>query len=366
MALQLISRGNNPGDGLGESGFSGAGKINANFTELYQAISDILTILNSDDTNLDTLHEIVEFIQMNLGALKNLTISNIAGLQAALDAKLAAADFTTLDMPLGIDLPFFGLESTDSLTEFLAAVEDEFDEMATMLSTNDIVDNLTSTDTDKVLSANQGKVLDEKIEAQGVIIEELISENNAFSQKLYEWLPNQLVNTNVTDVHTLEVYMENNLVEAGQGKATYLYGYTGGSIYMYVKLNKGFYDAFIEQIKDATTIIFNAIIKINETASRNYQWSISVQDAIAATGVGIGIYSFIKIPATHIYNSYSDSSLTGMNYSIIRIEKILELNQLPEVTVVNSDDQLLINKYISQGVYELKKITFSDFLRSLP
>lgn len=35
MAQQLINRGLSPGDGTGDTGYVGAGKINANFTELY-------------------------------------------------------------------------------------------------------------------------------------------------------------------------------------------------------------------------------------------------------------------------------------------------------------------------------------------
>ena len=51
-------------------------------------IDNITTILNSDETNLDTLQEIVDFIKINRDTLNALTISSIAGLQNALDNKL--------------------------------------------------------------------------------------------------------------------------------------------------------------------------------------------------------------------------------------------------------------------------------------
>ena len=65
-------------------------------------IDNINTLLASDNVDLDTLQEIVDFIENNKDILDGLTISNIAGLQNALDLKvdkvtgkeLSANDFT--------------------------------------------------------------------------------------------------------------------------------------------------------------------------------------------------------------------------------------------------------------------------------
>ena len=51
-------------------------------------IDNITTILNSDETSLDTIQEIVDFIKINRDTLNALTISSIAGLQNALNNKL--------------------------------------------------------------------------------------------------------------------------------------------------------------------------------------------------------------------------------------------------------------------------------------
>lgn len=51
-------------------------------------IDNITTILNSNETNLDTIQEIVDFIKINRDTLNALTISSIAGLQNALNNKL--------------------------------------------------------------------------------------------------------------------------------------------------------------------------------------------------------------------------------------------------------------------------------------
>ena len=67
-------------------------------------INDINTLLDVQDPALDTLHEIVAYIQTNRSNLESLGISNITGLQAALNAKqntesgkgLSANDFTDL------------------------------------------------------------------------------------------------------------------------------------------------------------------------------------------------------------------------------------------------------------------------------
>ncbi len=54
------------------------------------AITAINTLLASDDTTLDELQEIVDFIKTNKTTLDALGISSISGLQTALDAKEAA------------------------------------------------------------------------------------------------------------------------------------------------------------------------------------------------------------------------------------------------------------------------------------
>lgn len=54
---------------------------------LQTAIDNILTILSSDNALLDDLQEVVDFITANKETLDSLTISNIAGLQTALNAK---------------------------------------------------------------------------------------------------------------------------------------------------------------------------------------------------------------------------------------------------------------------------------------
>lgn len=58
-------------------------------------IAAINLLLNSDDLNLDTLQEVVDYIKSNNTLLSNLQISNIAGLQAALDSKVSQVDYDT-------------------------------------------------------------------------------------------------------------------------------------------------------------------------------------------------------------------------------------------------------------------------------
>ena len=48
MARQIINRGATGNDGTGDDLYTGAGKINENFEELYDAVQDIETILGTD------------------------------------------------------------------------------------------------------------------------------------------------------------------------------------------------------------------------------------------------------------------------------------------------------------------------------
>jgi|GEM_PF-3173526 len=57
---------------------------------LKTLINNLTTLLNSDNVNLDTLQEIVDFIELNRATLDTLSIGNIAGLQNALNAKADA------------------------------------------------------------------------------------------------------------------------------------------------------------------------------------------------------------------------------------------------------------------------------------
>ncbi len=55
-------------------------------------IDEILSLLNSDDVNLDELQEVVDYIKANREDLQNLSIENIAGLVNALGLKANDAD----------------------------------------------------------------------------------------------------------------------------------------------------------------------------------------------------------------------------------------------------------------------------------
>ena len=70
---------------------------------LKDLIDNINTLLTSDNVDLDSLQEVVDYIEANRSSLNTLSISNIAGLQTALDGKqatetgkgLSTNDFTT-------------------------------------------------------------------------------------------------------------------------------------------------------------------------------------------------------------------------------------------------------------------------------
>jgi hypothetical protein len=61
---------------------------------LQEAIDNFAALLASDTADLDTLQEIVDFIRVNREDLDSLTISSIAGLQAALNASVQRGNHT--------------------------------------------------------------------------------------------------------------------------------------------------------------------------------------------------------------------------------------------------------------------------------
>jgi len=63
-------------------------------------IDTINTLLTSDNVNLDELQEVVDYIEANRDTLDTLGISNIAGLQTALDGKVDDSQVLT-DVPSG-------------------------------------------------------------------------------------------------------------------------------------------------------------------------------------------------------------------------------------------------------------------------
>jgi len=68
---------------------------------LKDLIDGINSLLSSNDTSLDQLQEIVTFIKNNKSLLDSLAITNITGLQTALDAKASASSVSTLSTNVG-------------------------------------------------------------------------------------------------------------------------------------------------------------------------------------------------------------------------------------------------------------------------
>jgi len=56
-------------------------------TDLITSINNINTLLTANDTTLDELQEVINFIKQNKSDLDNLSVSNIAGLQLSLNDK---------------------------------------------------------------------------------------------------------------------------------------------------------------------------------------------------------------------------------------------------------------------------------------
>ena len=75
-------------------------------------IGDIQTLLASDETTLDTLQEVVDFIQTNRDDLDALSVSNISGLEAALGDKTSY--ISGVGAPSGVPTDGLGTFSVDT------------------------------------------------------------------------------------------------------------------------------------------------------------------------------------------------------------------------------------------------------------
>jgi len=59
---------------------------------LKDHVDTINALLQSDAASLDTLQEVVDYVKLNRSDLENLSVSGIAGLQVALNAKVDTGD----------------------------------------------------------------------------------------------------------------------------------------------------------------------------------------------------------------------------------------------------------------------------------
>lgn len=227
-------------------------------------VDNINTLLSSDDTTLDTLQEIVDFVELNKSNLDNLTIASIAGLQALLNTKLEATDiankvdkvtgkelsdnnYTNIDKAAVDTIPSISTSLANKLES--ADIANKVDKVAGKeLSTNDftnidkakldnlentvIDDTLTSTAIDEALSANQGRILKGFIDN----INALLQSNDGTLDELQEIVDfinmNQstLSNLTISNIAGLQAALDDKLeaaditgkvdVEAGKGLST--------------------------------------------------------------------------------------------------------------------------------------------------
>ena len=81
---------------------SSSAALSANQGKVLKGLLDgINTLLSSNDTSLDQLQEIVDFVKANKSIIDGLGISNISGLQTALDAKATTSALSTLSANVG-------------------------------------------------------------------------------------------------------------------------------------------------------------------------------------------------------------------------------------------------------------------------
>ena len=95
-------------------------------TNTATAISTINTLLSSNDTSLDQIQELVDFIKANKATLDTLSITNIAGLETALSAKSTeiATHANNVANPHSVTKAQVGLSNVDNTSDALKPLSD--------------------------------------------------------------------------------------------------------------------------------------------------------------------------------------------------------------------------------------------------
>ena len=91
---------------------------------LKTMVDNINVLLSSNDTTLDQLQEVVDFIKLNKSTLDSLSISNIAGLQNALDSKTVELGNHTsnINNPHNVTKSQVGLGNVDNTSDSLKPI----------------------------------------------------------------------------------------------------------------------------------------------------------------------------------------------------------------------------------------------------
>lgn len=224
------------------------------------------------------------------------------------------------------------------------------------LDSTAIVDNLTTNRADKVLSAKQGKVLNDKID-----------DVNAIKPSMYDTVALMKADTDLIDgdyAQTLGYYSAND-----GGGATYKITTTESQTEYQEELDSGLYatltvndyitpeqlGAYGDNIHDDTTIIQNVIDKFNNVVmTKNYLVTeLNIKGNVKSTGI---INGNIKI----------NTSDVNFNFNRINGTLIVEADKL--IQLVNINGKRLINEngiglsLISNSGYGIQYCNFSIWL----
>ena len=99
------------------------GATKEELTTLNSKVTDILTVLKVDDTALDTLKEIVDFIKNNKQFLDALSITNILGLKDALDAKADKTALTKVETEVKASIVALETKLAKSISDNKTAID---------------------------------------------------------------------------------------------------------------------------------------------------------------------------------------------------------------------------------------------------
>jgi hypothetical protein len=118
--------------------------LSANQGKILKGFIDAINnLLTSDDTTLDELQEIVNYIKVNKNDLENLGISNIAGLSDALSDKLDKGSYTgdAADLKSLIDSKMLKINTAEINSDMVLNVSSAISQMIYFCNSSDVAFN---------------------------------------------------------------------------------------------------------------------------------------------------------------------------------------------------------------------------------
>lgn len=318
-------------------------KFNGYVVKDAQARSDIKTInneiatintnINNNKTNIETNKNNIENNTKSITTLNNnLGVTNQTVSSLETSVLNITQDNQNINTKMDeINAAFEGMgdiannteeinAKIDSNTDLINANTTKITELEEGLNSIEYVDNLTSTDTTKGLTANQGKVLNEKIDSEIASAKE---ELKAYNKSIISCTLAEPLTLECTGWSEHKIPMTSVISKVGEGLTLE----SDGSILVgegidYIKISSTYELTCQTTNASGYVMCFTEINDTNKIVTRNVNMSSSTEETVSTTPCLFAVQPGDKISLS-IEPSYTTNILiTGTTYFICTIEEV--------------------------------------------